>query len=144
MFFSKKDDLSQSKVVNEAITSIIGKDMTIIGDISFKGKTRLDGGVEGNIDGEYFILSQTGNVTGDINADTIICQGQINGNVKAKELSVKSGGTINGKVETTDLFVESGASLNGEVKSRTKDLRLVHGQGATPQDSSERQQEQTG
>ena len=144
MFFSKKDKSKTANVANVAITSIIGNDMTIVGNVSFKGKARLDGKIEGNIDGEHLILSDSAGIKGDIDAETVVCQGQVDGDVKANDLSVKSGGIINGKVETTNLLVESGASLNGEIKSRTKDLRLVHGRPPSSKAVQEQQQEQSG
>jgi len=126
-FFKKNpiDDFEQDN--KDADTSIIGKEMMMVGDVSFKGKLRLDGKIKGNVKGDCFILGETGNVTGDISVDSFTCQGQVDGNVNAKKLHVITDGTINGKVEATDLSVESGAALNGEIKSRTKDLRLVPG-----------------
>lgn len=126
--FSKNDGSMDSKdrpLENEPITSIVGKDMTISGNIFFKGKARVDGKVEGNIEGEYLILSETGKVLGDVKGGTFVCQGRVDGDVNVKNLYVKKGGTLNGKLETVDILVESGASLNGEIKARTQDLRLV-------------------
>lgn len=110
-----------------AVTSIICREMSVVGDVSFQGKLRLDGKVTGNVKGDYLILGESGNVIGDIEAENFTCQGRVDGNVSVKKLQVISDGTINGKVETSDLSVESGAALNGEIKSRCKDLRLVPG-----------------
>ncbi len=128
MSFFKKDlteDLAQEN--KEITTSIIGKEMTMVGDICFKGKLRLDGTINGNVRGDFLILGATGNVTGDIEVANFTCQGQVDGNVNVKKLHVIKDGTINGRVETSDLSVESGAALNGEIKSCSKDLRLVPG-----------------
>ncbi len=128
MSFFKKDPMENLAQDNkEMTTSIIGKDMAMVGDICFKGKLRMDGKIKGNIKGDYFILGETGHVTGDIEVANFTCQGQVDGNVIVKKLHVIKEGTINGKVETSDLSVESGAALNGEIKSRSKDLRLVPG-----------------
>lgn len=108
-------------------TSVIGKGMSLTGNVSFKGRLRLDGNVEGNIDGEHLILGATGKVVGDVNAANMVCHGHVEGNVDAKKLHVMQGGTITGKVETADLSVDSGALLNGEIKSRSQDLRLIPG-----------------
>ena len=128
MFF-KKDEIVDGEGVSskDAITSIIGQDTQMIGDICFRGKLRLDGKAEGNIQGDYLILGDTGIVVGDIAVNTFVCSGRVQGNVNVKKLQVIKSGIINGKVETTDLAVESGAALNGEIKSRTKELRLVPG-----------------
>lgn len=119
--------IGSEKEESQEILSVMGRDMSLVGDISFKGQLRLDGKVEGNIAGEYLILGPTGRVVGDIDTAHLVCHGHVQGKVEAKKLRVMKGGIINGRVETTDLLVESGAQLNGEVKSRTQDLRLIPG-----------------
>ncbi len=125
--FKKDKAESLSPSDKDVPPSIIGKEMTMVGDVCFKGKLRLDGKIKGNIMGDYLIVGESGNVNGDVEVAHLTCQGRVEGNVNVKKLHVIKGGTINGKVETTDLSVESGAVLNGEIKSRTKDLRLVPG-----------------
>jgi len=141
MGFFTKNDMEDNELGKETVTSVIGKDMRLLGDIDFKGKLRLDGKVEGNIKGEYLILGETGAITGDVAAGIFVCSGHVEGNINVKKLHVIKGGTINGKVETTDLFVESGAVLNGEVKSRSKDIRLVPGSSIPREEWDARVQE---
>lgn len=133
MFFRKDADTALNDRSKDVVTSIIGMEMQMVGDISFKGKLRLDGKVEGNIQGDYLILGDNGIIIGDIMVNTFVCAGRVQGNVNVKTLQVIKSGTINGKVETTDLAVESGAALNGEIKSRAKELRLMPG-SAIPQE----------
>ncbi len=114
--------------VNEgAITSVIGQDMQLVGDVSFKGKLRLDGRIKGNVRGDYLVMGESGVVVGDILVNTFVCAGRVEGNVNVKKLQVATSGVVNGKVEAADLQVESGAALSGEIKSRSKELRLVPG-----------------
>lgn len=115
----------------DVITSVIGKEMQLVGDVSFKGRLRLDGRADGNIMGEYLILGEEGMIAGDVACEVFVCSGRVEGNVNVKKLHVVKGGIITGKVETLDLAVESGAFLNGEVKSRTQELRLVPGPPST-------------
>lgn len=133
MFFKKDEDAALSDLSKDVVTSIIGQDMQMVGDISFKGKLRLDGKAEGNIQGDYLILGDSGIILGDIMVNTFVCAGRVQGNVNVKKLQVIKSGTINGKVDTADLAVESGAALNGEIKSRAKELRLMPG-AAIPQE----------
>lgn len=115
------------KEKGQQTTSIIGKEMSIVGNVTFKGRLRLDGTVEGNVNGEHLILGVIGKIIGDVNVDDMVCHGHVEGNVEAKKLHVMQGGTVTGKVETIDLSVDSGALLNGEIKSRSQDLRLIPG-----------------
>ncbi len=123
--FSKKDDGIQEKMQkaeSEAISSIIDKSMTINGEISFQGKTRIDGVVNGNINGEHLVLSGTGKVIGDIVASSFNCFGILEGNVKASIITARKDCTIHGRLEAGSLTVEPGACLDGEIKAATKDL----------------------
>lgn len=133
MFFKKDENAVLDDLSKDVVGSIIGKEMQMVGDICFKGKLRLDGNAEGNIQGDYLILGDSGIIIGDIVVNTFVCAGRVQGNVNVKTLQVIKSGTISGKVETTDLAVESGAALNGEIKSRAKELRLMPGT-ATPQE----------
>ena len=83
--FGKSMNVEQEmkKVDSEAISSIIDKSMTIKGEIFFKGKARIDGTINGNIDGEHLILSETGKVIGDITVSSFNCYGSLEGNIKA-------------------------------------------------------------
>lgn len=119
MFSSKKDkgdpEREMHKAENETITSVIDKSMSISGELSFKGKTRIDGTVNGDITGEHLILSESGTITGDIDVSSFICQGSIEGNITAKLVTAKKGCSIHGKLEAGSLSVEPGAAIDGEV-----------------------------
>ncbi len=139
MGFFSRQGIGEAKP--ETITSVIGADMQLAGDISFKGKLRLDGKAEGNIRGEYLILGESGTISGDVVVSTFVCSGRVEGTVNVQKLYVVKSGFIEGKVETMDLAVESGAVLNGEIKSRSQELRLVPGSSATEEDWEVRMKE---
>lgn len=105
------------KVENETISSIVDQNMTINGELIFKGKARIDGTVNGNITGEHLILSQSGRVNGDIDVATFVCHGTIEGNVIADMVTAKKCSSIHGRVAATNLVVEPGAALDGEIKT---------------------------
>lgn len=138
--FGKSDNVEQEmqKVENEAISSIIDKSMTITGEISFKGKTRVDGEINGNIEGEHLILSETGKVTGDISVTSFNCYGTLEGNVKAGMLTARKDCRIHGKLVAENLTVEPGAAIEGEIKTTTKGTKTTPGKSvpATPNTDS--------
>ncbi len=127
--FTKEDETEKEfqKAEGEAISSIFDKSAHVIGEISFQGKTRIDGSIEGNIKGEHLILSKSGTITGDIQVSSFICHGALKGNIKASIVTAKKGCSINGKLEAESLTVEPGASIDGEIKAATQGLRLVEG-----------------
>lgn len=117
--FSKKNDLDKamSKAEGETISSIIDQSMTITGEFSFKGKTRIDGTVNGNISGEHLILCESGKINGDITVSSFICHGSLAGDIKASIVTARKGCFIHGRLEAGNLTVEPGATIDGEVKA---------------------------
>ncbi len=122
--FSKTSS-HKHKTAQMTISSIIGQGMVITGDLTFSGKLKLEGDINGNIQGEHLVIGKTGVITGDVHTESCTCQGKIFGNIKSKDLTVIKGCRIEGNVETVNFAVESGASLIGEVKVDDKDLRLL-------------------
>ena len=123
--FGKPESVEQEmqKVENEAISSIIDKSMHVKGEISFKGKARIDGKINGNIEGEHLILSETGEVTGDVSVSSLNCYGSLDGNVKANILTARKNCSIHGKLVAESLTVEPGAAIEGEIKAATKEAK---------------------
>ena len=130
--FGKKNGLDKEmqKAESETISSIIDKSMSVTGEISFKGKTRIDGSVEGNISGEHLILSDSGKIIGDIQVSSFICHGSLEGNIKANLVTARKGCAIHGKLEAGSLTVEPGATLDGEVRAATSEKQPAGGVAA--------------
>ncbi len=125
--FNKKDSFEQAseKADKEAISSIIDSRMVVKGELTFEGKARIDGTIEGNIKGEHLILSESGTITGNIQVATFVCHGTVEGNIKSDMITARKTCKIHGLIESNSLSVEPGASLDGEVKIANKDLHLV-------------------
>lgn len=117
--FGKKDMTQEEmeRAENEAISSIIDKNMVINGEISFQGKTRIDGTIHGNINGEHLVLSDTGKIIGDIVACSFNCFGSLEGNIRANIITARKNCAIHGKLEAGTLTVEPGAVIDGEIRS---------------------------
>ena len=120
--FKIKDHLVKQirKVDSDTISSIVDRNMAITGELSFQGKARIDGTVNGNIEGDYLILSQSGRINGDIKVATFVCHGTMEGNVTADTLTARKSSSIHGKVSATKLVVEPGAFLESEVKTTSE------------------------
>lgn len=99
------------------ITSVISSEMQVNGDISFKGKARIDGTVEGDIRGEYLVISESGRIRGNLELETLVCHGRVEGNIKAEMITAHGSASINGCLTAANLTVEAGATLEGEIKA---------------------------
>jgi len=117
--FTRKDMAQEEieRAENEAISSIIDQNMVIHGEISFQGKTRIDGTINGNIHGEHLVLSDTGKVFGDIVACSFNCFGSLKGNIRANIITARKNCSIRGRLEAATLTVEPGALIDGEIRS---------------------------
>ena len=127
--FNEKKATPVTSSKNNPISSIIGQDMVLTGDLLFESKIQIDGKITGDLKGDSLVLSGTGKIEGDVEAKSITCYGQIDGNIKAGVLFLKKSGVINGRVETSELSVESGGILCGEIKSSQQptDLKVLKG-----------------
>lgn len=129
--FAKKDPAPEHSAgkSGEVITSILAKDLRVTGELKFKGKTRLDGIVEGNIKGEHLVLSECGRVHGDLELISLICHGTVEGNIKAQQVTAHRTASVHGNLIATSLTVEPGARLNGEI---TSSLQQTPAQSSPP------------
>jgi cytoskeletal protein CcmA (bactofilin family) len=127
--FAKSGNIDQEmkKVESEVISSIIDKSMIITGGITFKGKARIDGVINGNIEGEHLVLSETGKINGDIVVASFNCYGIIDGNIKTGMLTARKNCSIKGKLEAGSLTVESGAAIQGEIKVAVDSFQAAEG-----------------
>ncbi len=125
--FNKKDSFEQEseKADKEVISSIIDSRMTIKGELIFEGKARIDGTIEGNIQGEHLILSEGGKINGNVQVATFVCHGTLKGDIRASMVTARKTCQIQGLIESNSLSVEPGAGLSGEMKVASKDLHLV-------------------
>ena len=120
--FSKNGSppLARINGANEAISSVISSDMRVTGELSFTGKARIDGTIDGNIKGEHLILSESGKVIGDLELISLICHGSIEGNVKAQEVTLHPTAVLHGNLASENLTVEPGAKLSGEITASSR------------------------
>jgi cytoskeletal protein CcmA (bactofilin family) len=126
--FGKKGGVLEKemqKAEGEAISSIIDKNMSITGEISFQGKAMIDGHINGNVTGDHLILSKSGKVNGDIHVSSFTCHGELIGSIQATLVTARKGCLIRGKLEAGSLTVEPGALLDGEIKAAMQDLQPV-------------------
>lgn len=109
---------NQIKDLNQQeISTIIGLGFTITGELKGKAVIRIDGTVIGNVNVEGgIVLGEKGIINGDIQTDSAIIYGTVNGNVKAQNLEIKKTGKVNGDIKTEAIEIEMGAQYNGKLE----------------------------
>ncbi len=130
---------------SDRISTFIGADATIDGNIEFKGTIRVDGKVEGKIsstDGTV-IVGEKAVVNADVFADVAVIMGEFKGAINAKErIEVYPPGKVEGDINAPVITIEPGGVFNGKCLMKTQS-----GEGAKPvffvknQPQSEKSQE---
>lgn len=97
------------------ITTIIGRGATCNGDFEAQGSVRLDGTVHGNVTvSETLVVGATGLVEGDINAQTVIVGGEVNGNIKSPmKTELTSTARVIGDITTGSIIIDEHAIFQG-------------------------------
>jgi cytoskeletal protein CcmA (bactofilin family) len=105
-----------------AITTLIDKDIVISGDTIYTGGIRIDGKIKGNLkvhgdEGSLLIMGYGSKITGDVEVEKAIINGEINGNVKCNDyLELNTNAIVNGSIEYDIIEVQEGAKITGDLK----------------------------
>ena len=104
------------------IKSLIAHGSQINGNYTFTDGLRVDGGVTGNIrtndeQPSILVISETAVVTGEIHADHIIVNGQVNGPIYASVmLELQPKARVVGDVHYISLEMHQGATISGQLR----------------------------
>jgi cytoskeletal protein CcmA (bactofilin family) len=124
MFGGKK------KLNSMRVDTLIGKGTVVRGDLHFVGGLHIDGRIEGNVvaggdDDAALVLSEGGEVEGEVHAPNMMLNGSIEGDVhSAMHLELAANAKVCGDVYYNLLEMAVGAEVNG---------KLVHRKGGKPQ-----------
>ena len=105
-----------------AITTLIDKDIVISGDTTYTGGIRVDGKIKGNLkvhgdEGSLLIMGYGSTITGDVEVEKAIINGEINGNVKCHDyLELNTNAIVNGSIEYDIIEIHEGSKINGNLK----------------------------
>lgn len=131
------------------ITTVIGGDTEIEGNIVFTGGMHIDGTVRGNVVSDQdqtsaLILSDKGLVTGDVRVPNAILNGKVVGDVvSSQRVELYSEARITGTLSYNLLEMAMGAEVNGQLVYVEEDEpRRLSFSGETVADGIERSAEE--
>ena len=117
--------------IAETSSNIVAQGTRMEGKICFDNLSRVHGTLVGEVsstEGSTLVLSETALVEGSINADTLIVDGFVRGDITAKTRVVLSGtGRVIGNIKTPSLTIEFGAYFEG--RSLMEDKPAAPGTG---------------
>jgi cytoskeletal protein CcmA (bactofilin family) len=100
---------------------LLGAGAEFEGKLTFKGTVRIDAKFKGSIvTNDVLVVGEHARIDAEITCGTVIVQGEVNGNIKAKSaVELHRSAKVRGNVETTSLIVEKGAFLQGQMTMGT-------------------------
>lgn len=96
--------------------NVLNSDVEIKGSLKFSGDLTFDGKLEGEIHSDGTLnLGESANINGNIDAQTVVVRGKINGNIKAKEkIDIKARTELFGDIRAPKLAIEEGVTFVGK------------------------------
>ena len=111
---------------SEKLETLIGAESDFQGELNVKGTVRIEGRVEGRVNADYVILSETGVVKGEVSAKKIIVGGKTEGNLRAQDIvEIKTTGKVLGDIFTNKLSVAEGGIFNGKIEMKMEETKLL-------------------
>jgi cytoskeletal protein CcmA (bactofilin family) len=108
---------------SKMVPSIIGEDLTIIGNVASKGEIQIDGEIEGDIRCSSLLLSDKAQVRGSVVAEDIVVRGHVVGSIRGSRITLEAPSHVEGDIFHQSLAIEQGAYFEG--KSRRSDDPLA-------------------
>ena len=98
--------------------NILNSDVEIKGSLKFNGELTFDGKLDGDITSEGVLnLGDNAVVKGNLNVNSVVLRGKINGNVTAKErIEIKAKTELFGDIRSAKLAVEEGVTFVGKTE----------------------------
>ena len=96
--------------------NVLNSDVEIKGTLKFSGELTFDGKLDGDINTDGSLnLGDNAVVKGNLNVNTVVVRGKINGNIVAREkIDIKSKAELFGDVRTPKLVIEEGVTFVGK------------------------------
>ena len=113
----------------------IGKSICVKGELSGNEDLMIDGRVEGKIvlAGHAVTIGQSGTVTAEVQAKTVVVNGQVKGNITAEDrVEVAATGSMQGDVRAPRVILADGAKFKGSIDMDGSALRDARGASAKP------------
>ena len=98
--------------------NVLNSDVEIKGNLKFSGELTMEGKLEGEISSDGLLhLGETGSVNGNLNVNSVVVRGKINGNVTAKDkIEIKSKAEVFGDIRASKLVIEEGVTFVGKTE----------------------------
>ena len=108
------------EIVEEShLAGLIDQGTELKGELNFKGSFRIEGYFQGKINSDsMLIIGEKGKVEAEVKVGELIINGEIHGNLQAKEkIEVHNKGRVYGTLITPKLLIEEGSYLEANCQT---------------------------
>ena len=111
----QKEDTMEGQATGR---TVVTEDVEIVGTIKAGNGLQIDGKLNGDLNCTKDVaIGKSGNVKGNIMVGSVSVQGQVNGNIIAKDrIELKAAARVTGDVKAKRLTVEDGVSFIGKAE----------------------------
>ncbi len=97
---------------------IIGKAITIRGNLTGDGDLLVEGQVEGQVSlKNHLTIESTGKIDAEIRTGMLTIHGEANGQIEVDELvALHSSAVVTGNIKAPKVIIEDGAKFNGSIE----------------------------
>lgn len=123
--FGKTATTKPPRIELSKLSSLIGPDIQIVGDIRFSGGLRIDGHVKGHVVGEpserggpaLLVLSRHGVIEGSLRCGEAVIDGAVTGDIAVEHfVDLQAHARVLGTLSYQQLRMEVGAVVRGELR----------------------------
>jgi cytoskeletal protein CcmA (bactofilin family) len=97
----------------------------IEGAIDYPGPVVIAGTVDGDVTCESLIVTEKGVINGSVRSDTVTVVGEVNGEIFANTLTLKTTCSVNGDIFHNQLVLEDGCYFEGRSRRMILPLQPV-------------------
>jgi len=105
----------------EEVSTIVGSGVHLTGTLKDQSDIVVHGSVEGEVSSEQnVIVGDNAKVKGPVTAQTVSVSGEVKGTITAHDkLEIHPSGQVDGNIKTKDLIIHSGARFTGKSEMMT-------------------------
>lgn len=128
MMGKKNESAAVSTGAPGDVKAILGKGSEFEGKLRFEGTVRIDGNFKGEVHSAgTLIVGENATIEGDLELDSAIISGKIDGNVVAKtRVELLAPAKMTGNIETPALVIQEGVMFDGYCKMSKNGPAVQH------------------
>jgi cytoskeletal protein CcmA (bactofilin family) len=108
--------LPASKIVEPRATAVafLDRGSKVSGKLHFEGAARIDGDLDGEVDGKEITIGESAVATAQIRADSIVVSGKVKGDITATQrVDLRPTAKVAGNITSPKVIVHDGAVFEG-------------------------------